>query len=40
MLAAQSQYRKVQGYRQLPGVAKAISAEIRRHNRNQLAQAS
>jgi transposase-like protein len=40
MLAAQAQYRKVQGYRQLPRVAKAISAEIQHPNRQQLADAS
>jgi putative transposase len=40
MLAAQAQYRRVQGFRQLPAVAKAISAEIQRRNRQQLAQAS
>ena len=40
MLAAQAQYRRIQGYRQLPGVAKAISAEIQRRNQHQLAEAS
>jgi putative transposase len=39
MLAAQAQYRRIQGHRQLPAVAKAISAEIQRPNR-QLGQAS
>jgi putative transposase len=40
MLAAQTQYRRVQGYRQLARVAKAISSEIERGNRDRLAQAS
>jgi len=40
MLAAQAQYRRVQGYRQLPRVAKAITAEIQQRNQHQIADAS
>ncbi len=40
MLAAHAQYRRVQGYRQLPRVAKAINAEIQRRSPQQLAKAS
>jgi putative transposase len=40
MLAAQAQYRRVQGYRQLPRVAKAITAQIQQRNQHEIADAS
>jgi transposase-like protein len=40
MLAAQAQYRRVQGYRQLGRVARAVTAETQRRSKDQLAEAS
>jgi transposase-like protein len=40
MLAAQTQYRRVQGYQQLRRIAEAITAQIQHRSPNQLAQAS